>query len=546
MGFVAKVRRMVVEALGGSLLGDRGVVGQDEDMVGFRTISERARGKRTRDLTMLAHKEMIDVALLLYSSNGLAQWLVDMPVDLVVGQELGYSISINAQLAEMTEDQAAEKTREIRAALDKFWYHPAHNVSEKAPEYARTFLVTAHLVLPITAVNDIDGTPQLDLVDAAQIKGVDRKNGSAIVPGLVRFTPDGAGLAEKEQAYVVIQRSTDDGTMAPKVPNADGTIEVEAEDVPAGVKVVGECLYFRYNKLLNSLRGTSYLMPVADWLDALDQFTWTTLDRAKLRNAIVWHLKMNGVQEGRLQEETNKIMAALARPGSTYASNNEVDLEAKAANLGTAENVELGRWILTYILGSKGFPESWYSNGGDANRATAGEQTDVAYKALLSLQTRLRSIFRTMLWVAYDSAQAKHPAVFPKRSESPWLTISPDMPLIQERDISRMAASCAQLASGLEAAIAGKLISERSSRRTFLDVMGKATGGAYELDAEEAQIKSEQEQGGKRDADEAAAARERLQKQLADEGAPVPPPPPGKPGAEPDGEEDADAGDAAA
>ncbi len=515
---------LIAEALSGSLLGDRGTVNQNED-IGFRPISERAGGKRTRDLNILSHREMINVALFLYSSNSLAEWLVDMPVSLVVGQDIGYSIAIAADKAvaagalKTTED-AAELTASIRKILDKFWYHPAHNIAEKAPEYARTYLVTGHLVLPITAVNEVDGTPQFDLVDAAQITGVNpagfgTERQSAIVPGWVRFTPIDAGaISAAPRAYRVLQQNVD-GLFVPKDPGQEGDAFASVEG-PEDAKVMGECLYFRNNKLLNSMRGMSYLTPVADWVDALDQFTWATLDRAKLRNAIVWHLQLQGITDpNRLREQTDKLMTALVKPGSVYTTNDQTTLEAKNANLGAADSVELGRMILTHILGSKGFPESWFSHGGGTNRATAGVQTDVAYKALLGLQMRFRSIFRTMLHTAYDSAQERQSSVLPKRTESPWLTLEPIMPVVQERDMSRLAASAAQMASGLEGAIAASLISERTGRRTFLDMMGQMTGGAYELDEEEAQIEQE-----KQDAqdDQAAAAQDAYRKQLADDG----------------------------
>jgi hypothetical protein len=124
-----------------------------------------------------------------------------------------------------------------------------------------------------------------------------------------------------------------------------------------------------------------------------------------------------------------------------------------------------------------------------------------------------------MLWVAYDSAQAKQPAVFPKRTEAPWLTIEPNMPVIQERDMSRLAATVAQLVAGLGQAVDDEFISRQTSRKTVLDVMGQVTGGAYELDVEEALIKSEAQERAKLDAQAAAdAARARLAAGLGGDG----------------------------
>jgi hypothetical protein len=513
MRMLDTVKRKLIEALGGSILGDRGTAMSDED-IGFRPITG-GKGRKTRDLTILSSKEMIDVALFLYHSNALAEFLVDMPVSLVVGQELGYSVAVNADQAEMTPDDARDLTNKIRQALDAFWYHPAHDVSTKAPEYARTFLVTGHLVLPVVAVNSVSGVPQFDLIDAGQISAVIPRGNSAIVPGVVKF--NSSGVADKEQAMLILQRNVD-GLLLARAPE-DVMTAADAGERPQvldpGVTIMGEGLYFHRNKLLNSMRGISYLMPVADWLDALDQFTWATLDRAKLRNAIVWHLKLMGMtDENKIAAEVQRVIGVIGKAGSVYGSNETAELEAKSAEIGAGDTVELGRMILTHILGSKGIPESWYSNGGDSNRSTAAEQTDVAYKALQAMQTAFKKIYRALLWVAYDSIQAKQ-SVYPKRTESPWLTIEPDMPVVQERDMSRMAAALGQLVSALSQGRDDEFISARSSRRTVLDAISQVAGASFDLDAEEAQIATEKKERDARDAQaQADAARLALQRGL--------------------------------
>src|SRR5262245_39238366 len=105
MGVLAAIRRVIVEALGGSLLGDRSGITQDPDLVGFRPISERARGKKTRDLTILSHVDMISIALFLYSQNALAEWLVDMPISLIVGQDIGYTVAVNDDLSDLSPEE---------------------------------------------------------------------------------------------------------------------------------------------------------------------------------------------------------------------------------------------------------------------------------------------------------------------------------------------------------------------------------------------------------------------------------------------------------
>jgi hypothetical protein len=513
MGVLGKIKRRVVEALGGALLGDMGA-GNDDGRRDWRPLSARGASGILRDLTTLSHQEMVKIALYLYGTKALAKWLVNMPVSLCVGNELSYSVTVDADGTGGDPEKARAMQEEIRKALDPFWYHPAHCIAEKAPEYARTFLVTGHLAHPITFINPTLGTPQLDLIDAAQISDVlpyrnpETGLASSIIPNVVQYeTGDGSATTEKRGLLIV--RANTDGLILPLSP----------ENVPAkldDVVIKGQCLYFRANELLNSMRGTSYLTDVADWIDALDQFAWVSLDRARLRNSIVWILKLTGKNDVQIAAEVDKLSEQIAQPNSIYGGNEQTELEAKSPDLGAAETTELGRMILTYVLGAKGFPESWYSQGGNANRATAGEQTDVAYKALAALQTRFHWIFRTMLHLAYDLA-AERQTNLPKRNESPWLSIEPELPTIQERDMAGLAKAVGDMATGLEGAVAGELISKATAQELFLTlVVNKGLGGGYSLDEEQGKIENEAADRAKKQADEAnAMARNAIDLALA-------------------------------
>ncbi len=482
MGVLQNVKRRVVEALGGSLLGDVGMaVDTDIQLAGFRPISDRVK---TRDLDQLSHEQMVKLSLYLYSSNNMAKWLVNTPSALAVGKSVGYSIEIDHEMAAAMGGRGAPTTpedgrrlaTEIRGWLDMYWQHAAHDIEGRSDLYAKTFLVTGHLILPVARVNPTSGVPQLDLLDAAQLKGVVPLAGSSMMPGSIQYTPN--DTAAQERAIDVIRPNVD-GALLPLAPNAQG---------------IAGCLYFANSSLLNSMKGVSYLMDVADWLDALDQGTWTSLDRAKLRNAIVWHLMVTGAETPeKITAEVKRLTDALANPGNVYGSNERVTLEAKSSNIEAGDTVELHRLIRNHILGSKSMPESWYSEGGNANRATAGEQTDVAYKALAEMQQAFRRIFRTLLHFGYDSIQARQTRL-PFRPDSPWLRLEPELPVIQERDTSRQAVAIVQLEAALVDAVAAEFISKKTARSTFLGLVGKIAGETIELDVEEARIQAEEEE----------------------------------------------------
>jgi hypothetical protein len=467
-----RVGQWIVEALGGSLLGSTASSSSDND-AGWRPITARAREGMTRDLDPLSQDRMLKVALYLYGSNPLAKFLINKPVGLCVGRSLGYSVTIDAEGANLTPEAAKAKAAAIRAVLDPFWNHPAMAIGAKPQRHAKTYLVTGHLVYPAIAVNSVSGAPQFDFVDAGQISGVDPAPNSSIVPATVRYRPQGSDSQERSLSIV---QADAEGFMLPEPPENDRP---------------KSCLYFAHGDLLNSLRGQSVLMAVADWLDGLDQFTWTALDRAKIRNSLVYHLTVKGAQEAKLKDEVAKLAGALVNPGGIYASNEDITLEPKSSNIEEGDLTGIGRFILVHILGSQGIPESWYGSGGETNRATASDQTDVTFKTLLELQDELRDIYRTLLWCAYDSIQAKQPGRYPPRPASPWLSIEPTLPQVQERDVTRLATSLGQLVSALGDAVESRIVSRKTTRGAVLGLVSKLTGQPVEFDEEVRQIETE-------------------------------------------------------
>lgn len=500
---------VIKESLGGTLVGDYSLA--DPDMVGYRRLTD-PEGTYRRELDSLSRERMLKIAHFLYASNPMARFLIDKPVGLAVGREIGYSVEINADQAKLDPEAAVEMVARIRKVLDRFWEHPTHDLRHRAMEYATTYRVSGHLILPVVTVNDVDGVPQLDVVDAAQLRGVEAVKGSSMVPGVVKINGP-AGYDEKRLAVIR--------------PDGDGELKGR-EHYEDGVTFDGECFYFRRARLLNSLEGISDLMDVADWLDGHDQFLFASLDRAILKNNLVWDLKMEGATEEKLNAEMKKLQGALAKAGGMYGHNEQTELTPKVASFEGAEMSEVARLFRIHILGSKGIPESWYSEGGNANRATAGEQTDVALKELVSFQEEMRRIFRMILHYAYDHAQAAQAGPdgenLPDRSE-PWLTIEPQMPTLVERDASRASAAFTQTVAAVGSALADELISRQTARKLVLQ-FATQLGVQVDPDEEKKQIEAEAEEREEADA-EARAAKAKagledvLNKNLGPEGPPA-------------------------
>jgi hypothetical protein len=512
------VRRRIVEAMGGgSLLGQwQGGTG-DEDFSGYRPLGQRIDGI-TRDLDAWTYDRQIRMALYLYATNPLAAWLIDNLVDVTLGQRVGFTFAIDAEKANLGalggDNRAQGVVDSAQQHLATFWTHPAHSLDTRAREYATTHLVTGALLLPVTfaelAGKPIDGLPMLDLIDAQQIAKVESADKSAMVPGKVWYRAPGY---EGDSKPIEVIRQRERG----------GILE-------------GQAFYFPHRKLLNQLMGTSYLLDVVDWLDRHDQFLFNALDRGKLANAFAWLIKMEGFTEAQCIAYAKKLKTEglLGGPGSVVVTNAKGGLEAVSPNLQSGDVDIMARTFRLHILGSKSRPESWYASGGETNRATAGDQTDVAYKNLQAWQDTFRGWFETMLAFAYDqgrAAQGELRRSWPERSSGA-VTIAAVLPNVKERDYVKAGEAVDKIATGLESGISGELISRKTSRSVFLSAAAKLSGTEIDQAKEEALIEGEAEEREKKAAE---IANQRMAAALDQ-----------VPGRSPGGEPEPDADEAAA
>lgn len=529
------IRRRVIEAMGGgTLLGQTGA--GDEDLVGYRVLSQRI-DSITRDLDAWTYDKQIRMALYLYATNPLAKWLIDNLVDVTMGQRIGFTVEVNAAQAKLSDTEADKLRGEIYEHLSTFWSHPAHSLDTRAREYATTHLLTGALLLPVTfaEVNGkpVDGVPMLDIIDAQQIARVASADRSAMVAGTVFYRGADAG-GDAKPLEVIRQRDR-------KGP------------------LVGQAFYFPLRSLLNQLMGTSYLLDVIDWLDRHDQFMFAALDRAKMGNNYVAHVKMDGLDAVKCEEMAAKLKRTGfgQEPASVVVTNEKGEVNIASPDLKAGDIDVAARVFRTHILGAKSRPESWYSSGGDTNRATAGEQTDVAYKALERWQDHFRGMFETMLFFAYDSGRTAGAegirSKWPDRAAGA-LTISVSMPPIRERDYARIGGAIAAIEGAIHAAVEDGLLSEETGRKLFQNAVSKL-GVDIDPNAEYDRIKAEREERAKQDGERAnALARAALvagadredKAETEDDGAGEPPHPPAagkKAGPAPKAPEPADASD---
>lgn len=490
--WVAEQVGKVYEALSGSAMGRAYVYDSDEASLGFRPLSERVHGSMRRDLDAMSQEQMLRVAHFLYTSNPLAEFLIDIPSAICLGSRVEFCLEIDHEKLKISKDEADALVERARSFLEPWWVHPSHDFAGKGLQYARTYLLTGEILILVTTVNEVTGLFQTDYVDSQLIASVSGLNRLSSVPGIV-----------------FIKAADSGGVPEPHIVSREGAF--------AGVD---SAFFFRHAGRLNSMRGFSYLLTVSDWIDSYDQSFFGQVDRFILGNTLVHDIKQTGAQEADLKKTTATFRENASKPGGVFAHNEQVEHSIKTPNLIHSDSVEFLRQLRLHILGSKGIPEHWYGSGENSNRSTSESQNDVALKVIEALQDELAAIFRTLLHVGYDNlAMAQG---FPPRSTGA-VKIYPQLPKISEKDISQVGGVFAQTEAALDSAVAGERLSNATARKVTYAIVEKVTGVPVDEYAEEAAIESEAADREKKAAEvakqTAQASADRLSKAAADQDA---------------------------
>lgn len=81
----------------------------------------------------------------------------------------------------------------------------------------------------------------------------------------------------------------------------------------------------------------------------------------------------------------------------------QVRLKIETPDLKPADQAAAYELLLDYVLGAHGIPRSWYSSGGDTNRATAVEQGTPIFRSIRARQAELKAcvedLVRYLLWL---------------------------------------------------------------------------------------------------------------------------------------------------
>lgn len=302
-----------------------------------------------------------------------------------------------------------------------------------------------HLLMGETVIEPMvgamSGRVRLSVIDPARIDHVELLAGNPLWPGSLHFTSVGGPL----------QRSI-----------------IDVDDISG--RRAGEVEFWAsFQALLTDTRGYPFLGPILDWLDAYDQVVWNLIDRTALARHMVFDVTIKGGQADIDEFIRSRGGTRAPKSGSVEVHNDSVEWEPKAVDVGSFEDTNTAKTILTNVAGGAGLAKTWLADAEDANRATSLTMAEPVRRRVGGVQNA---------WLAYQSELTRYvvdQAVLAGKLDAeiecpgfaekvnPSDTVSITGPEIAAADAQVTAAVLAELSKGLTAMVSAGLMTDQAA-----------------------------------------------------------------------------------
>ena len=410
-----------------------------------------------RDLLPPMHARMQQVAYYLYLVNPLAHRIVEYTKNYVVGD--GVTVA--------ADDPAVQRL------LDSFWQDPVNRMDLTLPEIIKELSIFGEQCW-LAAVNPVNGRVRLGYLDPAEIEAVEW--------GEIELAAGPEGNTAVSVPVAVWRRPASGETQPRRFRIV--RLEEDPESATFG-RLTGECFYFAINKARSASRGVSDLFAIGDYLDGYDKMLFGLIDRVGFANAFIWDVLLKGSTEEQIQEWLKDQRPP--RPGSVRAHNEQVEWKTIAPDLKAQDFNEAARTIKNMNLAGAGFPEHWFAEGGNVNRATALEMGEPTLRTLLERQGCVAFMLRQVLEFVLDQA-----IVAGTLAETASRRFQVQMPEMSVRDLAKAAQALAQVGTTVVELRRAQLIDAETAQKL---IASAAIQLGVEMDLAALRQRMEQESG---------------------------------------------------
>jgi len=289
-------------------------------------------------------------------SDALGGRIVEIPLDFIIGG--GFALK--------SDNEAVHDYINKRWAAD-----PTVRFYEQAERWINDLLIIGEFGL-LPEINPVSGFVRYEPLDISSIRKVYRRYGLPILISAGGTIP---------RQYTVAYAPTDSATGRPG-------------------PLAGELLYTQINTTSLLSRGYGLLLRVRDWLAANNTFIFGELSRVIAQRRLIFHYQRRGASQAEIDALKKEYAKGLQKL-SLLISTERDTLSPITADIKAGDTEILGKIIRQMVLSGAGLAEHWLAEGGDVNRATAGEMS----KPILRRLTRYQTVCLTMLKQAAEFAR---------------------------------------------------------------------------------------------------------------------------------------------
>lgn len=419
----------------------------DLNSYGFR--AHGSSGRREVPQQTVAKARAYSVAG--YRANPMARAIVDTYTSFAVGDS-----GVIVQCSDPT----------VRAWVDQFWRDPANQLDQIQEILFRSHMLLGETVLEML-VGPSTGVTRFSYVDPDAVTSVGLHRGNPLWLGSIRVKN-----GQDEQDYPVVRH-----------------------DELSGLRD-GQVMFWRsWRALVDDRRGQPFLAPILDWLDAYDRVLFNLTDRTALARYFVWDVSIDGDETAINDFVTARGGRHVPPSGSIEIHNKSVEWTAKSAQVGSFEDTNTTKAILTNIAGGTGLAKTWLAEPEDANRATSLTMAEPVRRRVGGVQRTWIGYIAELVRFAVDQgvAHGRLPELVTVRDESgedrqiaACETVSVHGPEIANADAKIAAEILMSLSTGLAGLQTAGLISPEAAKVAVRKGWEDFTGRPYrsELDGD--------------------------------------------------------------
>lgn len=428
-----------------------------------------------KGLNLISRLRQYKIVFKMYLTNPMAHWIIDTLNDFVCGDGFEYEVDINRDMLNgLSDTRKAEVLQQATNLLNVFWRK--NRLDLNLLKFIKDLSLNGALCLS-ARVNEINGSVRLGFIDPANIETV-------VTDPLDVLSVQGVKLAKDKSGNPITLKG---------ITEKIGVENITAEDYGL---LDGQVFYFAINNVTNQPEGISDLLAVIDYLDVKDQMLFNIVENMRVQNLFVLDVEIKDADDKKLRdwEEKNPMPKTATR----FLHNQDVKQEYKTPEIQGQQSSEMFRLIKNFILGAFSFPENWYADGGNANLATAVEQTTPIFRKLKARQQYVMFIIEQILTFVLHKAFNKLEGFTITRQELEAINIRVKAPEFETRNVKEITTALDTLTDAINKGVEAGYITEESGAacyRLFLQLTG------FELDEQSEKAELEKQKKDKENKD---------------------------------------------